>query len=86
MRYKNILKILSKMDCWIPYKEINIFGSFSGRIFYPLRNYYKVVILLAFNGINCYEIFNRIFIKLERCKDKENKSMRNFEYEKQTFL
>ena len=26
------------MNCLIPFKKTNIFGSFSQRIFYPLRN------------------------------------------------
>ena len=44
------------------------------------------MILIVFNGINYYKVFMRIFIRLERCKDKENKFMRNFEYEKFKFF
>ena len=50
------------MDYLIPFKEINIFGSFSWRIFYPLRNSKKVVILVVFNGINYYEVSMRIYL------------------------
>ena len=46
----------------------------------------KIVILVVFNGINYYKVFMRIFIKLERCRDKENRFARNFEYKKQKFL
>ena len=44
------------------------------------------MILVVFNGINYYKVFMRIFIKLERCRDKENRFARNFEYKKQKFL
>ena len=52
------------MDYLIPFKEINIFGSFSWRIFYPLMNSKKVVILVVFNGINYYEVSIRMFIPI----------------------
>ena len=35
--------------------------------------------LVVFNRINYYKIFMKIFIRLERCKDKENKFVRNFD-------
>ena len=45
-----------------------------------------VVFFVVFNGINYYDVSMRIFIKLENCRDKENKFVRNFECEMLRFL
>ena len=34
---------------------------------------------IVFDGINYYEVSTIIFIRLERCNDKESKFVRNFD-------
>ena len=41
---------------------------------------------VIFNEINYYEVLMKMFIRLERCKDKESKVVKIFEYEKLKFL
>ena len=44
-----------------------------------IKELLKVMFFVVFNGINYYEDFMKIFIRLERCKDKEIKFVRNFD-------
>ena len=75
------------MHCFIPFKDINIFGSFFIENILSIKKLLKkVVILVVFSEINYYEVFTRIFITLEWCKDKKSKFVTNFECEKLKFL
>ena len=57
------------MDCLISFKEKNIFLKFFIDNILFIKELLKVVFLVVFNGINYYEVFMRIFIKLKRCKE-----------------